>query len=291
MELFSVSTIKDILKIYEARPLKQFGQHFLINKSVLKKIIEASNISSQDIILEIGPGIGVLTQELVKKAGKVIAIEKDSKMVEILKKTLKGSENVKIVQEDILKYEVGSKGKRREKKLQTPDFGLQTSYKVVANLPYYIVSPVIRRFLEEKVKPKEMILMVQKEVAQRICAKPPDMNLLAVSVQFYSKAEIVSYVSKNSFWPKPKVDGAILKITPQNNLRRNVLRRLFFKVVRAGFSQPRKQLCNNLKNGLKLNKTEVKDWLLKNGVSPKQRAESLNLEDWINLTKSFKYES
>jgi 16S rRNA (adenine1518-N6/adenine1519-N6)-dimethyltransferase len=295
MELSSVSTIKDILKINEARPLKQFGQHFLIDKSVLKKIVEASNISSRDIILEIGPGIGVLTQELAKRAEKVIAVEKDNKMVEILKEVLVNHKNVEIIQGDILKFPISN--------FQFP------INKMVANLPYYIVSPVIRKFLEEKNKPEEMTLMVQKEVAQRICAKPPDMNLLAVSVQFYSKPKIISYVSKNSFWPRPKVDSAIIKITVNpvrknktlspsprqgaglsngvNSKQRTENRDLFFKIVKAGFSQPRKQLCNNLKNGLKLNKTEIKVWLLKNRVDPTQRAETLTIEDWKNLLRSF----
>jgi 16S rRNA (adenine1518-N6/adenine1519-N6)-dimethyltransferase len=275
MELTSRKFIRELLKEEGATPLRQLGQHFLIDKSVLKKIVEASNISSRDTILEIGPGIGVLTQELAKRAKKVIAVEKDKKMVEILKEVLKGFKNVEIIQGDILKFPISN--------FQFP------INKIVANLPYYIVSPVIRKFLEEKARPKEMVLMVQKEVAQRICAKPSDMNLLAVSVQFYSKPKIISYVSKNSFWPKPKVDSAIIRIS---RIRANLTRidtNLFFRIVKAGFSQPRKQLVNNLSKGLKLDKDKIKNWLLGNGITPIQRAETLEIEDWIKLTRLQKF--
>jgi 16S rRNA (adenine1518-N6/adenine1519-N6)-dimethyltransferase len=278
MDLTSPKFIKNLLKKYGIRPFKGWGQNFLVDRSVLRKIIESAELKKSDIVLEIGPGIGTLTQELAKKAKKVIAVEKDKKMVEILKETLKGIENVKVIQGDILK-------------IPNSQFLIHNSYKIVANLPYYIVSPVIRKFLELKeVRPLEMILMVQKEVAQRICAKPPNMNLLAVSVQFYSKPEILFYVSKNSFWPRPKVDGALLKIIPLTNTNRKLTdTKLFFKIVKAGFCQPRKQLANNLAKMLKLDKKKVKNWLLENGIQPSQRAETLSVNDWLKLTKNFKW--
>ena len=289
MELTSTKVIKNLLKKYQAAPLKGLGQNFLIDKSVLRKIIESAALKPSDIVLEIGPGIGTLTQELAKKVKKVIAVEKDRKMIEILRKVLEGLprtepkvlvrgwnvRNVEIIRGDILK-------------LDPKPYALKP-YKVVANLPYYIVSPVIRKFLESKNPPKEMILMVQKEVAQRICAKPPKMSILAVSVQFYAKTEILFYVSKNSFWPRPKVDGAVIKIVPKEPSTRPGLvvnKNLFFKVVKAGFSQPRKQLVNNLANGSKLNKEGVKKWLLKNKINPTQRAETLEIKDWLNLTRT-----
>jgi 16S rRNA (adenine1518-N6/adenine1519-N6)-dimethyltransferase len=189
---------------------------------------------------------------------------------------MKGFKNIKIIKADVLKIKTAALNLRK--------------YKLIGNLPFYIVSPTIRKFLEEKCPPKEMILMVQKEVAQRICAKPPDMNLLAVSVQFYAEPKILFYVSKNSFWPRPKVDGAVLKIIPLTNTNRELTdTKLFFKIVRAGFSQPRKQLVNNLSKMLKLDKEKVKNWLLKNGIQPSQRAETLNIEDWLKLTKNFKW--
>ena len=273
--------IKNLLKKYEISPSKRLGQNFLVNEGVLRKIIETANLKKEDVILEVGPGIGNLTLELAKRVKKVIAVEKDPHLVRILNEELriKNIKNVKIIQGDILKI-----------KIQYSTFDIRHSYKVVANIPYYLTSPLIRKFLENtEVRPLEMILMVQKEVAQRICAKPPEMTILAVSVQFYSKPKIISYVSKKSFWPSPKVDSAILRIAPLINADRRLINAdLFFKIVKTGFSQPRKQLVNNLSKGLKMEKEKIKNWLLKNGIQPEQRAETLKIEDWLNLTKSLK---
>ena len=287
-DLSSKKIIKTLLDKYNTKPLKRWGQNFLIDERVLKKIVDSANLKKSDIVLEIGPGIGTLTQELAKRVKKVIAIEKDKKMCEILKDVLEGwnVKNVRVVNADILKLD--------------PKPYILKPYKVVANLPYYIVAPVIRKFLElPEARPREMILMVQKEVAQRICAKPPKMNLLAISVQFYAKPKILFYVPKNSFWPKPKVDGAILRISRICTNLPRIDTNLFFKIVRAGFSQPRKQIANNLSkmlalslpNGVKLDKERVKKWLLENGVKPVRRAETLTIEDWIKLTKSLKWKT
>jgi len=269
--------VKNLLKKYNIYPSRRLGQNFLVNEGVLKKIIKAANLSKEDVVLEVGPGIGNLTLELAKRVKKVIAVEKDRRMCQILKELLEGWNigNVEIVNKDILK-------------LEPKTYNLKPkTYKVVANIPYYLTSPLIRKFLEAKYPPKEMILMVQKEVAQRICAKPPDMSILAVSVQFYAEPKIISFVSKKSFWPSPKVDSATLRITQIHTDRKTDTHR-FFKVVRAGFSQPRKQLANNLSNGLKMDKEKVKNWILKNNIQPSQRAETLNTEDWIKLIKSCK---
>jgi 16S rRNA (adenine1518-N6/adenine1519-N6)-dimethyltransferase len=277
MDMISKKIVKNLFKEYQIKPSKNFGQNFLINEKAIQKIIEAADIQSRDIILEIGPGIGAITQELAKKAKKVIAVEKDPKMVQILKETLQEFKNVEVIQNDILKL----------------IFKLPHSYKIVANLPFYLTPRVIRKFLEIPNPPKEMILIVQKEVAQRICAKPPKMNLLAVSVQIYADAEIISYISKKSFWPQPKVDSAIIKITSKG---RSVLPRIsggqtstiFFGIVKAGFAQPRKTILNNLKNGLKLDKDEIEKWLVENNIQLNQRAETLSVQDWLNLTKTLK---
>ena len=273
MDLTSVRIIKNLLQKYSARPQKWLGQRFLIDEKVLRKIVEAADLKLGDTLLEIGPGIGTLTQELAQKTKRVLAVEKDRKMVEILKEILKDFKNVEIIFGDILKIDTGCH-------IQ------DTRYKVVANLPYYITSPVIRKFLEEENRPKEMILMVQKEVAQRICAKPPDMSILAVSVQFYSKPEIISFVSKKSFWPQPKVDSAIIKLKVKSE-KLKIDKEVFFKIVKAGFSQPRKQLINNLSRCLKINRAKIKNWLLKNKVQPVQRAETLSVGNWMNLTKTY----
>ena len=282
MNLASKKAIQNLLKKCQVRLSKRLGQNFLIEKGVITKLIRAANLGPKNIILEIGPGIGILTVELAKKVKKVIAIEKDQKMVEILKETLEDFKNIEIIKGDVLKFRIldfGFPGRD----------GFPSNYKVVGNLPFYLTAPVIRKFLETiEVKPRQMILVVQKEVGQRICARTPDMSILAVSVQFYAKPEIISYISKKSFWPQPKVDGAMLKIVPKKPITSLGLVDLFFKIVKAGFSQPRKQLINNLSRGLKFNRGEVKDWLLKNNIQPNQRAETLTIEDWLSLTKSYK---
>ena len=276
--LTSKRTIKTLLKRYNTNPSKQLGQNFLINKSVLKRIIEAADLSPKDTVLEIGPGIGTLTHKIAKKVKKVIVIEKDKKMVEILQETLKDFKNVKIIQGDILTHRI-------------QDLIPNIQYKMVANLPFYLTSSVIRKFLEfPKAKLQKIVLIVQKEVAKRICAHCTKMNLLAVCVQFYGKPKIVSSVSKKCFWPSPKVDGAIIQITPLiNTYKRLNNTDVFFKVVKAGFSQPRKQLVNNLSNMLKLDKGKTKAWLFKNTIEPSQRAETLDIQDWIDLTRTLTY--
>ncbi len=205
-------------------------------------------------------------------------------MIEILRTTLKDLRNVEVIQEDILKifnsqFSIFNK------------FSIfNYKYKVVGNLPFYLTAPVIRKFLESvEVRPQQMVLLIQKEVAQRICATPPDMSILAVSVQIYARPEIVSYISKKSFWPSPKVDSAILRINPQINTDiKQINTDLFFKIVKAGFSQPRKQLINNLSKELNLEKEKVQNWLLENNIQPTQRAETLSVDDWIKLTKTIK---
>ncbi len=269
--------------MFNIKPLKYLGQNFLTDKKVVKKIIKTADLKSTDTVLEIGPGLGALTKELVKKVKQVIVCEKDPKMCQILKQTLKDFKNIEIINGDILKFQIPNY------KLQINSKSKTQNYKIVANLPFYITAPIIRKFLETKFPPKEMVLLVQKEVAQRICQKPGRMNLLAISVQLYAKPEIISYVSKKSFWPQPKVDSAIIKIVPRKKY--NVNKDLFFKVVKAGFSHPRKQLVNNLlalslPNGLKLNKQEFSSLLLKTNIQPSQRAETLTIDDWIRLTKT-----
>src|SRR3989338_8347416 len=180
-DLSSPKTVKEILTEYKTVPSKGMGQNFLVNKGALEKIIKSADLKKEDVVLEVGPGIGTLTQELAKSVSKVIAIEKDKKMIEILKETLKEFKNVEIIQGDILKL--------------NPIPYTLNPYKVVANIPYYLTSPLIRKFLEAPQPPSEMVLMIQKEVAQRICAKPPEMSLLAVSVQFYADTKIISQVS------------------------------------------------------------------------------------------------
>jgi len=276
--VFSTSETKQILENANIKPLKKLGQNFLVSEPILEKILKAADLKKTDVVLEIGPGIGALTKALAKIAGKVIAVEKDKRIIPVLKETLKNFKNTEIIQADILKLENGSIAKLLN----------CLNYKIVANLPYYITSPIIKKFLEIENPPLQMILMVQKQVAQRICAKPPRMNLLAVSVQFYSEPKIISYVSKNCFYPVPKVDSAIIKIVRRYSAYGSALfSERFFKIVKSGFAHPRKQLVNNLSSGLQLKKPEVEQWFLKNNIKPSQRAQTLYLTDWINLTNTF----
>ncbi|PIS38676.1 MAG: ribosomal RNA small subunit methyltransferase A [Candidatus Nealsonbacteria bacterium CG08_land_8_20_14_0_20_43_11] len=263
------------------RPQKMLGQNFLANRKILEKIAAGLELKKEETVLEIGPGTGNLTRFLAEKAGLVIAIEKDKRLYASLKETLKEDKNVRFLNGDALDADLGKLNQQ---------FNLKNNYKVAGNLPFYISNPLIRKFLEEKLRPKLMVFLVQKEVAERICSQPPKMNLLAVSVQFYSQPEILGYVSKKHFWPRPKVDAAILKITPlAPALKTETEIDLFFKIVKAGFSQPRKQIINNLFAGFKksqpgLCKEKIKTWLFKNNLQASQRAATLSLHDWVNLT-------
>ena len=279
MDLSSAKIIKELLLKYGSRPSKGMGQNFLVNRQVLEKIIKTADLKAEDTILEVGPGVGTLTMGLADIVKKVIAVEKDRYMCQILKETLKDYKNIEVINDDILKT----------------NLELPKQYKLVANIPYYLTSPLIRNFLETKYPPELIVLMVQKEVAQRICANPPHMSILAVSVQFYAKAKIISYVKKENFWPKPKVDSAIIRITPRGltsgQAGGQTSPDLFFRIVKAGFSQPRKQLGNNLlalsfPNGSKLSREQTNLWLLKNKIKPTQRAETLSVDDWKNLANS-----
>lgn len=265
-------TVKDGL----IKPSKSLGQNFLINKGIIKKIIDSAELRPEDLVLEIGPGTGILTSELLKKSVKVIAVEKDQRFAESLAKALPDKKDIKVVCKDILEWDM-------EK-----DIG-NKPYKIVANLPYYITSPIIRKFMEAENKPKLLVLMVQKEVAKRICAKPPDMSILAVSVQFYGEPKIISYVSKGSFRPVPKVDSAILKIVPfSKGQNKPINNDQFFKIVKAGFSHPRKQLLNNFSKELRVERDETERWLLASKIAPEQRAERLTIEDWKKLYENYR---
>jgi 16S rRNA (adenine1518-N6/adenine1519-N6)-dimethyltransferase len=266
---------KSLLRHFDLRARKGLGQHFLVDGEVLKLITQAAELTPTDVIIEVGPGLGILTRELAKKAGLVIAIELDNKLAVVLKQTLASFNNVTIINGDVLQLEPGDLLKEQKAKY---------SYKVVANLPYYITAPVLRRFLEASTKPKVMIVMVQREVAETTVAGPGAMSLLAVSVQFYGEPRIISYVPAECFYPAPKVDSAILRI----DLRLKPLvadEAGFFDLVRAGFTAPRKQMVNSLAQGLGAPKTDVLSLLETAGIMPKRRAETLTLEEWAQLLR------
>lgn len=278
---------RQLLRQYELHARKGLGQHFLVNPAILHKTLQAAELSPGDVALEIGPGLGVLTRELVKHSGYVIAVELDAGIAKLLQETLSACSNFSLINRNILDLEpqdLISREKDRFPASITDPY----KYKLVANLPYYITQPIIRHFCEARLKPQIMVVMVQKEVARNIVAGPGDLRILAISVQFYGKPEIIDYVPAGNFYPVPRVDSAILKITlyPQPLLE-VTSEKNFFRIVRAGFCAVRKQLANSLAQGLDIPRAEVLSLVQKAGVDPQIRPEKLNLEEWARLEKVF----
>jgi 16S rRNA (adenine1518-N6/adenine1519-N6)-dimethyltransferase len=249
------------------QPKKLMGQSFLKDLNQVKKIVEAAQINQNEVILEIGGGEGIITFELVKKAQKVICIEKDTLLANNLKAN--GIKNLEVIEADILEL-------FKNNKLDIDGLG---EYKVVANIPYYLTSLLIRNLLECENKPKDIFLMIQKEVAERICSKPPQMSILSVAVQYYANTKILLKVPKGCSYPQPKVDSALIQITP-NKTKRNDS---FFEIVKAGFSHPRKHLISNLSLGLNIDRGEIDKYLKELNIKGEQRAETLLLNDWNAL--------
>lgn len=274
---------KQLLRQAGLRARKGLGQHFLVDGGVLKDILSAAELKPTDTVIEVGPGLGVLTRELARRAGQVVAIELDDSLASLLKETLASFGNVTIVNQDILK--VDPQALLREHFLDRS--GNPLYYKVVANLPYYITSPVLRHFLEASHKPQSLVVMVQKEVARQITAQPGRMSLLSISVQLYGEPRIVKYVRASSFYPAPEVDSAILKIAVYPRPVVEVDTKSFFTVVRAGFSAARKQLGNSLAQGLKVPKADILSLLDKAGIDSRRRAETLSLEEWAHLWRVY----
>jgi 16S rRNA (adenine1518-N6/adenine1519-N6)-dimethyltransferase len=278
-----LSQTKALLHRHRLRALKGMGQHFLVNSAVLKVITQAAGLSSRDLVIEIGPGMGILTRELVAQSGYVIAVELDPRMIELLEPTLLPHKNFSLINQDILSIEPRDLIER-EKYRFPATVADPSQYKLVANLPYYITQPIIRHFCEARLKPQTMVIMVQKEVAQNIVSSPGALSILAISVQFYGCPRIVGYVPASSFYPLPKVDSAILEIALYTRPQVQVSsEKSFFEIVRAGFCAARKQLANSLAQGLDMPKPEVLSLIRKAGIDPQKRAEALSLEDWARL--------
>lgn len=262
------ATGQDFLK-----PKKIFGQNFLVSNSVVTDIIKAAGLKPDDVVLEVGPGKGILTEALLEAVpqGKVIAVEKDERLVEFLKKNFSSAKNLKIISGDVLKINICKLIVNCKLKIG--------NYKIVANIPYYITSFFLRKFLESDYPPSRMVLMVQKEVAERIIAKDGKESILSISVKAYGEPKIVKKVPARYFSPAPKVDSAVLLIDNiSKKFFKNIDEKKFFEIVRRGFSSKRKMLKNNLK----LLNTEC---LTKCGIKENARAEDLTLENWRCLTK------
>jgi 16S rRNA (adenine1518-N6/adenine1519-N6)-dimethyltransferase len=267
--------IPALLRRYDLRPSKGLGQNFLQDNKALQKIASAAGLGSTDTVLEIGPGLGSLTRYLALSARSVTAVELDRKLFPALVSVLAPYQNVRLVQGDILK-------------LKPAELMETEGYVVVANIPYYITSVVIRHLLEAEQRPKRVVLTVQKEVAERICAEPGRMSLLALSVQVYGKPVIGTSIPAEAFYPPPKVDSAILciELYPQPVISAERLDK-FFTLIKAGFSQKRKTLRNSLSGGLRIAPVESEELLCAAGIEPQRRAETLSLEEWGNLVKAY----
>ncbi len=275
-----MSRLQGILDEGPVRPKKSLGQNFLADPVYLRKIADAAELSPHDVVLEIGPGTGNLTEHLLARAGHVVAVELDSRMVRLLEGRFAGDPRLTLVHADILTTDIGQ--------LLRPYLADSYTYKVVANLPYYVTSAVLRLLLEADVRPALAVLTVQWEVAQRICARPGAMSLLAVAVQWYAAPRIVTRVPAGAFTPAPKVDSAVLRLemrpAPVAAVRDEAW---LFRVARAGFGQRRKQLRNALSAGLGIPPEQAEAALIACGVDPKRRAETLRLEEWAALANAF----
>ena len=269
------------------RPKKGLGQNFLVDPAHRARIIAAAELTRDDTVLEIGPGPGVLTELIAEQAGRVIAVELDDRLIPLLRNRFANQSHVSIVHADILKVDVGE--------LMTKDEGRRTDtgasrvfgrssfvgYKVIANLPYYLTSAVIRQLLESTPPPERLVLTVQREVAERMVAAPPEMSLLALGVQFYCTGQIVEKIPAGAFHPVPKVDSAVVRLDRRPEpAAPGVTSEAFFRVAKAGFSQPRKQLRNSLAAGLRIAPAAAEAWLTAAGIDPQRRAETLTLSEW-----------
>ena len=263
----------NILKEIQARPIKDLGQNFLINPKITEKIVKASGISEKDTVLEIGPGLGILTEDLLKKTNNLILIEKDRVYFKYLKDKYKQIKTVKIFNEDILDYNLNQNS--------------LSDYKVAANIPYNITSKIIYLFLESKKRPKAMSLLVQKEVARKMLGGSRKNNFLSLLIEILGKIELICDVGRENFYPEPKVDSAAIRI---KDIRREIdLNKGYYKkllrLIKIGFSAPRKKLLNNLVVGFKFDKEELSGKFLKAGLDINIRAEELSLKKWEGLFK------
>lgn len=264
-----------LLREYGLFPKKGLGQNFLVDPETLRKIVLAADIPPGALVLEVGPGLGSLTRGLAQVARKVVAVELDEGLLPLLAQGLAGYANVEVVKGDILE-------------IDPPRLMGESGYLVVANIPYYITSALIRHLLSPVIKPARIVLTVQKEVAERICAAPDDMSLLALSVQVYGEAKKVLNIPAGAFYPPPKVDSSVVRVDlyAQPLIASDQLD-IFFKLARAGFSQKRKTLRNSLSAGIHMPADKISALLLSVGIDPGRRAETLSLPEWKELTEAF----
>lgn len=270
MDLSELKNLKLALKLSGLEAKKSYGQNFLVDKDALGAIVESAELSAGDTVLEIGPGLGVLTDELVQHAGRVVAVEADAELAELLER--RAADNLAVVATDALQYDLTQ---------------LPKGYKVVANLPYYITSLLLRFLLEAENKPASITVLVQKEVAERIIAKPGRMSVLACSVQYYGVPKLVQVVLSASFYPAPKVDSAILHIDLGAEPAFAADTRQLFRLIKAGFGEKRKMLRNSLAGGLAITSEQAVGLIAAAGLKETARAQELSLAQWRQLYQAY----
>ena len=278
-KISSIKVTKEIVSKHNFKFSKSLGQNFLVDSNIIDKIIEGANITENDYVLEVGPGIGTLTREICKKAKKVIAVEIDKKLIPILKETLSDLDNVEVINADILKLDILEV--IREKMDNKP-------IKLVANLPYYITTPIVMKFLEEYIPVENIVVMVQKEVADRMQASPgtKDYGALSVAVQYYCEPKIITKVPRTLFIPQPNVESTVICLTVHKNpIYKLKNKDLFFDVVKSSFGKRRKTILNALSSGnIVVSKEELKNVLNNSGVDEVRRGETLTIDEFANLS-------
>ena len=267
--------VPDLLRRYGLRPDKSLGQNFLIDEAVLLRVVDAAGIEDGDDVLEIGPGLGGLSRHLAGRARQVVAVELDADLLPPLREVLAPFPNIRLVQGDILE-------------LDPAELMIAPGYLVVANIPYYITSALIRHLLEARTRPRRLVLTLQREVAERITAAPGDMSLLALSVQLYGQPRVVGHIPAGAFYPAPKVESAVIRtdLYPAARIPESDIP-AFFRLAKAGFSQKRKTLRNALSAGLACPPPQAEQLLRLAGIDPQRRAETLSLEEWRQLVSFY----
>ncbi len=264
--------VRDLMRKHNIEAQKNFSQHWLVDRDALDAIVNAAELTRADTVLEVGAGMGVLTVELGRRAGRVVAVEIEREVMRGLRDVTKPYPNIEIYNTDLLQVD-------------PVDYFGDTPYKFVANLPYAITAMAIRHFLEAAHPPTRMVVLIQREVAERILAKPGDMSLLALSVQFYSTPRLVAKVPAASFDPPPKVDSAVIALDIHPPPVSEDLKARLFVIARLAFAQKRKQLHNILPGALHMSPTQVREWLDAAGIAPDRRPQTLSVEEWVRLAE------
>ncbi len=266
-----INTIKKL----GVAPLKQHGQHFLIDQKVVTELVRSADLSQNDDVLEVGPGLGTLTEKLVQKAKRLVACEIDKKLFLFLKKSFSSQKNLTLLHGDI-------------RKINLADYFPNSNYVVVSNIPYSLTSYLLKMFLASPAPPRKMALLVQKEIAERITARPPDMSLLSLSVQLFCEPKIVRVIPPTAFYPEPEVSSAILILVARSNpLIKKVEQEIFFRLAKISFAGKRKQIHNSLKNGLRLSSNQISQLLKNSAIDESRRPQTLTWSEWQNLTTNY----